>query len=598
MGTLLYSRGVFVNICYDELNLERPELVRGIHEEYVEAGAEILETNTFGANPVKLSAFGLEDRTEEINEAAVRLAREAAGGQAFVTGAVGPLGIRIEPWGPTALDEAVALFGRQVQGLLEGGVDGFVLETFSDLHELQCAVRAVRSLTDLPVVAQMTVGQDGTTSYGTGAGSIAPELDEMDVQAVGLNCSVGPAVMLDALEEMAATTELPLSALPNAGLPRTVGDRKIYLASPEYMAQYARRMIEVGARLVGGCCGTTPDHIKAIRDAVASVQPRRTTVHVPDAPRDAPRLQPVPLEQRSALGRKLARGEPVATVEIYPPHGWDRSAVVDPARELKVAGVDAVNIFDSPRGQTRMGVVPAALLVEREVGIETVVHYTCRDKNMPGMISDLLGAAGAGLHNVLLVSGDPPAQGPYQDAKAVFDIDSIGLTNVVHGLNRGVDPGGNSIGAPTEFVIGVAANHGAVDRERERRRFRYKVEAGADFAVTQPVFDPDALERFVDEVVAGDVPVVAGIWPFLSLRNAEFLANEAPGVSVPTAMVERMRTAQESGPEAALEEGVTIALEMIEAVKPLVGGFHLSAPSGRVDVALRVLREGGVRATA
>ena len=602
MGTLLYNRGVFVNVCYDELNLDRPELVQGIHEEYVEAGAEILETNTFGANPVKLSAFGLEGRTEEINETAVRLARAAAGSRAYVTGAVGPLGIRIEPWGPTALEEAVELFQRQIRGLLEGGADGFVLETFSDLHELQCAVRAVRELTDLPVIAQMTVGQDGTTSYGTTAAAIAPELAELDVQIVGLNCSVGPAVMLDALEEMAATTDRPLAAQPNAGLPRTVGDRKIYLASPEYMGQYARRMIEVGARLVGGCCGTTPEHIAALRDAVASWQPTRTSVFVPATPRDMPDDHPVqgpiPLERRSALGRKLARSEPVATVEIYPPHGWDRDAILDPARELKVAGVDAVNIFDSARGQTRMGVVPSALLVEREVGIETVVHYTCRDKNMPGMISDLLGAAGVGLRNLLLVSGDPPVQGPYQDAKAVFDIDSIGLTNVVQGLNRGVDPGGNSIGSPTEFVVGVAANHGAVDRDRERKRFRYKVEAGADYAVTQPVFDPEALERFLEEVARDDIPVIAGIWPFLNLRNAEFLANEAPGVEVPTAAVDRMRSAQQSGTEAALEEGVALALEMIEAVRPLVAGFHLSAPNGRVDVALRVLREGGVRATA
>jgi homocysteine S-methyltransferase len=599
LGTVIYGRGVFVNVCYDQLNVERPEMIRGIHEEYVDAGAEILETNTFGANPAKLSAYGLEGRTEELNAAAVRLARQAAGDRAFVVGAMGPLGIRLEPWGPTAREEAVELFQRQARGLLEEGVDGFILETFSDLPELQCAVRAIRGLTDLPVVAQMTVSQDGTTSFGTPARAIAPGLEDYDVQAVGLNCSVGPAVMLDALEEMAATTDRPLSALPNAGLPRTVGDRKIYLASPEYMAQYARRMIEVGARLVGGCCGTTPDHIRAMRDAIASVQPRRARVHVPASPNgDGRAPDPVPLDRRSALGRKLARGQSVATVELYPPPGWDGAPVLQAARQLKVAGVDAVNLVDSARGQTRMGVIPTAVLVEREVGIETIVHYTCRDKNMSGMIADLLGAAATGLRNLLLVSGEVPVQGPYEDARAVFDIDAIGLTNVVHGLNRGMDPGGNSIGAPTEFVLGVAANHGAVDQERERRRFRYKVEAGADFAVTQPVFDPVTLERFLEEVAPHDLPVVAGIWPLLSLRNAEFLAHEAPGVDVPDAVVERMRTAQASGAEAALEEGVTIALEMIEAVRPLVAGFHLSAPGGRVDVALRVLREGGVRATA
>ncbi len=599
MGTLLYTRGVFVNVCYDELNLSRPELVRRIHEEYVAAGAEILETNTFGANPVKLSSYGLDRRTEEINRAAVRLAREAAGGAATVAGAIGPLGIRIEPWGPTSMEEAVRLFGRQVDGLVSGGVDGFVLETFSDVSELQCALQAVRASGDLPVVAQVTVGPDGTTAYGADARSLGRALEESGADVVGLNCSVGPAVMLDAIEEIAEVTTRPLSAQPNAGLPRTVGDRQIYLASPDYLAQYARRMIDLGVRFVGGCCGTTPAHVKAMRDVVVSGQPRNVTVSVPRDLPGADRLSdPVPLERRSAWGRRLARGETVASVEVLPPHGWDRSALVETARQLKLAGVDAVNIVDSPRGGSRMGAVPAALIVEREVGIETVVHYTCRNKNMFGMISDLLGAAAAGLRNLLIVSGDPPSMGPYPDATAVFDIDSIGLTNVVQGLNRGVDPGGSPIGAPTEFVVGVAANQGAVDRERETRRFAYKVEAGADFAVTQPVFDVASLERFLADVDAWRIPVLAGIWPCLSLRNAEFLANEMPGVIVPGSVVERMRSAEASGPEAALAEGILIACEVIGAARPYVQGFHISAPAGRADVALRTLRESGVKATA
>jgi len=599
IGTLLYSRGVFVNVCYDELSIERPDLVAKIHAEYVEAGAEILETNTFGANPVKLSSYGLGDRTEEINAAAARLARKAARSHVAVAGAVGPLGIRIEPWGPTALDEAVAFFRRQVVGLLEGGVDGFVLETFADLSEIGCALKAVRAECDLPVFAQMTVGQDGKTAYGTDTPQIGRTLTELGADVVGLNCSVGPAVMLDAVEELADVTRLPLSAQPNAGLPRTVHDRKIYLASPEYMAQYARRMIDVGVRFVGGCCGTTPEHVRSIRGAVASLQPRHVSVDVPAPvePEPAP-AENVRLEARSAWGRKLARGEPVASVEILPPHGWDASEIVVPARKLRLAGVDAVSIVENARARSRMGALSAALIVEREVGIESIMHYTCRDKNMLGMISDLLGAAAAGLRNVLVVSGDPPVTGPYPDATAVFDIDAIGLTNVIQGLNRGIDPGGNSIGAPTEFVQGVALNQGAVDRERELRRFRYKVTAGADFAVTQPVFDVSALERFLDDAGPGSIPIVAGIYPFLSLRNAEFLANEMPGIVVPAEVVERMRMAQEGGTEAALEEGVAIALEMIERTAPLVQGFHLSAPNRRVDVALRVLREGGIRATA
>jgi homocysteine S-methyltransferase len=603
MGTLLYSRGVFVNVCYDELNVSRPELVRGIHAEYAAAGAELLETNTFGANPIKLSSFGLDDRTEEINAAATRLARaatERAPGRVFVTGAIGPLGIRIEPWGPTSLEETTAYFGRQVAGLLEGGVDAFVLETFSDLSEIRCAIQAIRAASDLPIIAQMTIGQDGKTTYGTGPGELAKSLEDSGADVVGLNCSVGPAVMLDAMETMAEATSLPLAAQPNAGLPRTVRDRKIYLASPEYMAQYARRMIDVGVRFVGGCCGTTPDHIRRMRDEVGALQPRHVKVEIaPAGGGDAPHQMPaVPLEARSAWGRKLARGEPVVSVEILPPHSWDASAVVEPARMLKLAGVDAVSIVDSPRVRSRMGSLAAGSIIQREVGIEAVVHYTCRDKNMLGMISDLLGAAASGIRNILVVSGDPPTMGPYPDSTAVFDIDSIGLTNVVQGLNRGLDPGGNSIGAPTEFVQGVAVNQGAVDRERELGRFAYKVEAGADFAITQPVFEVDALKRFLDDAGSVEIPILAGIWPLVSQRNAEFVANEMPGVVVPDAIVERMRAAQSSGPEAAIEEGVAIALEMIEAVTPLVKGFHLNAPHRRVDVALRVLREGGVRATA
>ena len=599
MGSVLYTRGVFVNICFDELSLRKPEIVRRIHEEYVAAGAEILETNTFGANPVKLSSHSLGDQTEEINEAAAHLARDAAAGQAAVVGAIGPLGIRIEPWGPTERAEATVFFERQVTGLLAGGVDGFILETFSDLSEIDCAFAAVRKLSNLPVIAQMTVGHNSKTAYGHKASQIAEELTKIGVDVIGLNCSVGPAVMLDAIEDMADATSLPLSAQPNAGLPRTVRDRKIYMATPKYMALYARRMIDAGVRFVGGCCGTTPDHIKHIRDTVRLVQPRAVTVRVPDVPQDRLEiLDPVPLEACSAWGRKLSQGEPVVSVEVLPPRGWDRNAIVDPARRLKVAGVDTLAIVDGPHSRSRMGALSAAVIVEQEVEIEAMVHYTCRDRNMLGMISDLLGAAAAGIRNLLVVSGDPSVQGPYPDMTEVFDIDSIGLTNVVRGLNRGVDPAGNSIGEPTKFVQGVVANPGALDLEREVTRFRYKVEAGASFVVTQPIFDPETLESFLEQVHAWKIPVLAGIWPFLNLRNAEFLANEVPGVTVPEEIVDRMRKAQASGDEEAMDQGVRIAVEMIKAVRPLVQGFHLSAPSRRVDVALRVLHEAGISPNA
>jgi homocysteine S-methyltransferase len=589
MGTMLYNHGVFVNVCYDELNLTQPGVVQEVHEAYVRAGAEIVETNTFGANPVKLSAYGLEDRTREINRAAVEIALRAGHGRAAVVGAIGPLGIRIEPWGPTAKSEAVEHFRRQVAGLIEGGVHGFILETFSDVEELHAALTAVRRASDLPVVAQMTVGEDGSTPYGTAVEALAAQLTQWNADVLGLNCSVGPGPMLDAIERIAGVTSKPLSAQPNAGLPRAVGDRRIYLASPEYMAQYARRLIQAGVRFIGGCCGTTPEHIRRIREQVASAHPRRVIVARPSTEVERPTgTEPVPLSARSRWGRKLAAGERVVSVELVPPRGWHAGEMLDHCRTLKEAGIDAVHVLDGPRAQSRMGVLPAALIIEREVGLETVFHYTCRDRNMLGMLSDLLGAAAGGLRNILIVTGDPPVAGPYPDATAVFDIDSIGLTNIVRQLNQGLDPGANSIGDPTQFVIGVALNQGAVELDRELERFAWKVDAGAEFAVTQPVFDPEALARVLEKAERR-VPVIASLWPLTSLRNAEFLGNEVPGLHVPGSIIERMRRAQAQGGEAAQAEGVRIAQEMFEAVRGMVQGVQVSAPFGRIDQALEVL---------
>ena len=590
MGTALYGKGMFVNVCYDELTLTHPDMVREVHEAYLRAGAEIVETNTFGANPVKLSGYGLDAKTEQINQTAATLAREAAAGQANVVGSIGPLGIRIEPFGPTARDEAIEFFRRQAEGLLAGGVDGFILETFSDLEELRAALLAVRALTALPIIAQMTIDESGSTAYGTDVEKIAAALTEWDADIIGLNCSVGPAIMLEGIERMAEITDRPLIAQPNAGLPRVVGDRKIYLSSPEYMANYAQRLIQAGARFVGGCCGTTAEHIKRIRDLVATMQPRQSHAvllrHEIVPPEG---VEPVPLAARSGWGRKLAAGEFVRNVELVPTKGWKPDALVAQSQSLRDAGVDAVSILDGPRAQSRMAAIPTATVIEREVGIETIVHYTCRDRNMLGMISDLLGAAAAGLHNLLLVTGDPPRLGPYPDATAVFDIDSIGLTNVVYRLNHGLDAGGNPIGDPTRFVIGVAVNQSAFDIDRELRRLYWKVDAGAEFVVTQPVFDAKQLEQFVRRTEEYRIPVIAGLWPLLSLRNAEFLANEVPGQSVPNTLIARMRRAQEKGAEAARAEGVAIAREMLAAVRGAVQGVHVSAPLGRVDVAREVL---------
>jgi len=589
MGTMLYAKGFFLNVCYDELCLKQPKLVQEVHAEYVRAGAEILETNTFGANPLKLGSYGLAEDAEKINRTAAELARAAAGGRASIVGAIGPLGVRIEPFGPTSREEAEALFAHQVKGLLAGGVDGFILETFSDLDEIHAALAAVRAACDLPVVCQMTVGTDGLTHYGTDPETFAKRLTEWGADVIGVNCSVGPAGVLEAVEKMVKVTDRPISGQPNAGLPRDVGDRKIYLASPEYMASYARRMIEAGARFVGGCCGSTPDHIKKIRDYVASVVPRQPSAVVSRAQVQAPAgVTPTPLAEKSRWGAKLARGELVTSVEIVPPKGVDPAPMLEQCRALKKAGVDAVNVPDGPRAQSRMGVLPSAIMIEREVGLETVIHYCCRDRNLLGMLSDILGAHAAGLRNILIITGDPPKMGPYPEATAVFDIDSIGLTNLVYRLNHGLDPGNNPIGAPTKWTVGVGVNPGAMDLDRELSRFAWKVDAGAEFAVTQPVFDPNQLEAFLKRVEQFRIPVVAGVWPLVSLRNAEFLANEVPGVSVPDEILQRMKVAQEKGKEAALAEGVAIARQMFERVKGMVQGVQVSAPFGKVEIALEV----------
>ena len=591
MGTMLYARGVFLNVCYDELNLRQPDLIRDIHRDYVRAGAELIETNTFGANPLKLAGCGLGGETELINCTAATLARDAVGNRALVLGAIGPLGVRVEPFGELGLDEAHDAFARQVKGLLDGGVDGFMLETFSDVSEIGAAIRAVRSLSDLPVIAQMTIGTDGQTHYGTNPATFGPELAALGADAVGVNCSVGPHGVLEAVEQLAGVVNLPISAQPNAGLPREVADRKIYMASPEYMAGYARRMVEAGARLVGGCCGTTPEHIKAIASFVQSVSPRHRYTTVAPVVQEQVRSA-LPLAERSGLGARLAVKQFVTTVEIVPPRGVDPSPMLAQVRELKAAGVNAVNVPDGPRAQSRMGALLSGLLIQREVGLEAVVHYACRDRNLLGMLSDLLGAAASGLNNLLIITGDPPKMGPYPDATAVFDIDSIGLTNLVSRLNLGLDPGGNDLGSATKFVIGVGVNPAAPDAEREMSRFGWKVDAGAEYAVTQPVFDLEQLDRFLARVEPLGVPIIAGIWPLVSLRNAEFLANEVPGVTVPETVLSRMRHASEHGKEAALAEGVAIAKEMLVAVRQRVAGVQVSAPLGKVPVALEVL---GVR---
>ena len=593
MGTMLYAKGVFINQCYDELVLRAPDLVREVHAAYVKAGAEVLETNTFGANRAKLTQYGLESQVEAINRRAAALAREAAGEQRLVAGAVGPLGIRLEPYGPTSRDEARAMFREQMTALAAGGADCFVLETFADLEELEQAIRAARE-TDatMPVIAQATVGPELRTTYGATPEDVARALERWGVDVIGLNCSVGPQTILEAIERMAAVTTRKLSAQPNAGMPRDVGGRTMYMASPEYMATYARHLVQAGAKVVGGCCGTTPEHIKAMVEGVRPLVPRTRVVVGEPADREGADAgaarTPVPLAERSRFGAKLAAGAFVTSVEIVPPRGVDCTKLEIDAAMLAKAGVDAINVPDGPRAQSRMGAIATSLIIERH-GIEAVTHYACRDRNLLGMLSDLLGASALGLRNLLLVTGDPPKMGPYPDATAVFDIDAIGLTNLVSQLNRGLDPGRNPIGEPTRFVIGVGVNPAAIDLEHEVRRFRWKVEAGAEYAITQPVFDPDQLERFLRRIEDVRIPIVAGIWPLVSARNAEFLANEVPGVTMPPAILERMRHASALSKDHAVAEGIVIAREMLAQVRGSVAGVQVSAPFGKVDLALDVM---------
>ena len=594
VGTRLYDKGIYINRSYDELNITAPDLVREVHEEYVAAGADIIETNSFGATRHKLQPYGLESKLREINIAAARIAREAAGEKAYVAGAIGPLGLRVEPFGPTSYDEAKEMFKEQAEALLEGGVDLFILETFSELPLIEQAIRAVRELTDLPIVAQMTIQMDGKTIYGDTPEHFTQKLDELGVDVIGLNCGMGPNHLLNALEKMRTVTTRPLSAQPNAGLPRDVQGRQFYMGSPEYMAEFSRRFVQVGAKFVGGCCGTTPTHIKLIADGIRSISPRVSASSVIKSepvtvlelkPEDVQVVDPI---ERSRWSAKIARGEFVTSVEVLPPKGCDAEKTLDSIRLLKEKGVDGVNIPDGPRAQTRMSAQATAVLVEREIGIEAVLHYCCRDRNLLGMMSDLLGAAALGLHNLLLITGDPPKMGPYPDATAVFDIDAIGLTNMVNKLNHGLDLGNNPIGKPTAFSIGVGVNPGAVNMDEEIKRFEWKVEAGAEYAITQPVFDTEQLKRFLDLISHVRIPIVAGIWPLVSFRNAEFLHNEVPGVEVTPEILERMRVASDISKEAARDEGIAIARESLLAVRDDIQGVQVSAPFGNVKYALQV----------
>jgi homocysteine S-methyltransferase len=596
MGTMLYSRGVFINRCFDELNLSQPDLVRQIHQEYVKAGAEIVETNTFGGSRPRLAAFGMAEKLKAINQAGVRLAREAAKDAAYVAGAVGPLGVRIEPLGPTSFAEARAAFREQIEALVEAGVDLLILETFANLDELREAVLAAREVagSELTIVAQVTIDDFGHLPGGTDPETFTRLMDSWPVDVIGLNCSVGPKTTLETIEQMMAFTSKPISAMPNAGLPMRVEGRNIYLCSPEYMAQYARRMLWAGVKIVGGCCGTTPDHIKLIRSETRSLQPLQkklsVTVDEPEARSQA--LPPVAMAAKSKLGAKLAEGKFVAFVEILPPRGVDASREIEGARRCAEHGIDCINVPDGPRASARMSAQVTCQLIQSEAGIEAVNHFCCRDRNILGIQSELLGTHKVGVRNLICITGDPPRMGAYPDATAVFDVDAIGLVNIVRNLNHGLDIGGNPMGSQTALLIGVGANPGALNMDEEIRRFEWKVEAGAEYVVTQPVFDLDLMEKFLRRIEHVKIPVICGIWPLTSYRNAEFMVNELR-VPVPEEFMERMRSVDSA--EKARDEGVAIAREMTARVRRMVQGVQLSAPFGRYQMALDVAEAIGPR---
>ncbi len=598
MGTMLYGRGVFIHRCYDELNLSQPDLIRAVHEEYLQAGAEIIETNTFGGNRYRLERHGLEDQVRAINLAGAQLARQAVdqtlekqATRAYVAGAIGPIGVQIEPLGKVAFEEARAAFAEQIRALAEGGpgagVDLLAIETMTSLSEVHQAILAARETApQLPVMVMMTVDDEGNMLDGSSPETAAQKLTEWGADAIGCNCSAGPATVLTAIERMRAATSLPLAAMPNAGMPRAVDGRNIYLCSPEYMASFVKKFAAAGVQFIGGCCGTTPNHIRAMRSTLRALDARKAAPVAPTSASVQNVVAPPPLPERSKLGADLAAGKFIALVEIVPPRGIDCRRELEAAAMLAQHGVEAINVPDSPRASARMSALSLCLQIQQQVGSETILHYTCRDRNVLSIQSDLLGAASLGLRNILCLTGDPPKLGNYPDATAVFDVDAIGLVNIVRNLNHGLDIGGNPIGASTGFTVGVAANPGVPDMDNEVRRFAYKVEAGAEYAITQPVFDLRLLEAFLKRVEQFRIPVIAGIWPLVSLRNAEFMRNDLR-VFVPDEILLRMQRADT--PELARAEGVRIAQEMLTEACGMVQGVQVSAPAGRYPAALAVM---------
>ena len=583
--TVLYERGVFINSSFEETNLTRPDLVLAIHREFADAGAQVLTTNTWAANRAKLRAFGLVERVADINREGAKLARKALdGGSGWVAGCIGPLGLTLEPFGPLPLEEARQIVQEQALALVEGGADLFVLESFRDLHEALEALASVKAVSDLPVAVLLSADE----GYVTGGGfSVNPEwfvrkLSEAGADLVGISEGAGPSTILEMLPRLKEAATAPILVQPSAGLPRVVDGRLLYMASPEYLGEFARQAFMAGARAIGGCAGTSPTHSRAMCGALRQAHAFQEGMEERFRVDESQGVEPVPFAERSTLSGKLARKEFVYSVELVPPRGLDMEKMLAKARQCQDLGADCVNVPDGPRAMARLSAMTTALLIQQRVGIETVLHYACRDRNLLGIQADLLGAAALGLHNMLAITGDPPKLGPYPKATAVFDVDAIGLTGILRDLNHGLDLGGSAIGMPATFSIGVGANPDAPDREREFTRFQRKVDAGAEWAVTQPVFDATSLFRFLELSDRLNTPVIAGLWPLKSLRNAQFMATEIPGVHVPQAVLDRMGRWTQADDQ--LKEGLAITQEILDAVRGSVAGIQLSAPFGQVEL--------------
>jgi methionine synthase I (cobalamin-dependent)/5,10-methylenetetrahydrofolate reductase len=588
MGTLLYERGVPFDRCFDALNLSDRERVLNVHLDYLRAGAEMIETNTFGANAFKLEAHGLRDRLRDVNWHGAKIAKEARdiiGQPVWIAGSIGPLGKPVAPFGRITAEEAGQAFRLQIDALVEGGVDVLMLETFTDLQELLEAVRAARAACDLPVIAQMSFTEDGRTRYGHGPAEVVAALERAGVDVIGVNCSVGPVPMLEVVQQMAGLARTPLSAQPNAGFPTVVEGRYLYLSSPEHMAIYARKMVEAGAVVVGGCCGTTPAHIAAIGGAIADLRPAAVRTPIVVAPSARPEEVSPPLDQPTQLAQKLGRMF-VISVEVDPPKGLDATKDLEGARLLKEAGADVIDVGDSPIGRIRMGALAMCYLIQQQVGIETIIHFTTRDRNLMGLQADLIGAHALGVRNILALTGEPP-RGDYPNVTAVYDVDSPGLVRIIKRFNEGLDLSGKSIGRPARFLIGGALDMNPETLDRELPKLERKLEAGVEFFMTQPVYDPETVARFERRVGKLPVPVLVGVLPLQSFRHAEFLHNEVPGITIPQWVRDRMQAAGNVG----REEGLRLGRELLEALLGRIDGAYFMPSFGRYELVATLVRE-------